>query len=157
MTAIASERPVKTTGRQFQTSKFLWGGLGGLAPVLASLVVVDAEMIANWADQNNIYSTIGYAVRVAGLFAIGGIWAYLHKSEKEPLKLFQLGVVAPAMISGMISASNVHDQRTGELTAFGGFSLAVISQASADEHEPPKPEPPEPTPTDEFIDGLLGR
>ena len=49
----------------------------------------------------------GYAVRALVLCYMGGMIAYLYKDEKSPLKIFQLGLAAPALITAFINAHNV--------------------------------------------------
>ena len=121
-------------------------------------------------------TVIGYAVRVFGLFLVGGLWACLHKSEADPKKLFQLGIVAPAMITGMISASNVHTDNGAvarsqpQVTADVSPAAPQVSARAPNssrgipqdrfanrETSPGGQPPPDPKPVDEFIRGLLGR
>ena len=73
--------------------------------------------------------------------AIGGLWAYFHRSEVEPLKLFQLGIVAPAMITGMINASNVSNQAQPGDSAWLDLRFALISSAHAADGDPQPPPP----------------
>lgn len=142
-------------------SRFLWGGLGALAPTVISLAILDhsslVDYIANMDEET--FKLVGYGFRVVVLFAIGGLWAYFHRSEVEPLKLFQLGIVAPAMITGMINASNVSDQVRPEDSAWLDFSISLISSAHAEEtaQPPPAPPPSQQSPVDQFINGVLGR
>ena len=137
--------------------RFLWGGLGALAPTVISLAILDHASVADYIshiDQKTI-ELGGYGFRVLALFAIGGLWAFFHRSEVEPLKLFQLGIVAPAMITGMINASNVSGQARPGDSAWLGFP-ALIASAHAQEVTPPPP-PDQPSPVDQFIQGFLGR
>jgi hypothetical protein len=46
-------------------------------------------------------------VRVIALFYLGGIVAFLHKNENSAVKIFELGIIAPALITTIINASNV--------------------------------------------------
>ena len=48
---------------------------------------------------------LGYFARLIAAMAIGGFWAYLHKEEHNRMKVFQLGVVAPAMIAVILYAN----------------------------------------------------
>jgi hypothetical protein len=84
--------------------KIFIGGLGALTPILMNLLVVDFRAL-----QVNIttYSVIGYILRVIILFYLGGLIAFFHKDEKSPVKLFQLGIAAPALITAFINAGNV--------------------------------------------------
>lgn len=136
--------------------RFLWGGLGALLPILVTVAVADHLVIQKYvewfvAGDAQSYRLIGYGIRVVGLFILGGLWASFHRSECEPLKLVQLGIVAPAIISGMISADNLDRSRGGE----SAWSLSLIGTAHAQE-PPPAPEPA-PSPLEQIIQGLLGR
>lgn len=161
------------------TRRFLWGGIGGLAPILATFLILEGDIIGRYlselASGGSVMTVIGYTVRVIGLFIVGGLWASLHKSERDPKKLFQLGIVAPAMITGMISASNLNTEtamapRSGDMASVqierptsqgalapsggGTSSRGVILNREQPETEPP---PPDPNPVKSFIRGLLGR
>ncbi len=142
-------------------TRFLWGGLGALAPTIISLAILDHSLLADYAANidEETFKLVGYGFRVLALFAIGGLWAYFHRSEVEPLKLFQLGIVAPAMITGMINASNVSDQVRPEDSAWLNFPISLISSAHAEEttQPPPAPQPDQQSPVDQFINGVLGR
>ncbi len=162
------------------TRRFLWGGIGGLAPILATFLILEGEIIGRYlsdlASGGSAMTVIGYTVRVIGLFVVGGLWASLHKSERDPKKLFQLGIVAPAMITGMISASNLNTKtgmvpRSGDMasvqverpapaptarapSAGGTSSRGVILNSEQPQTDRP---PPDPNPVESFIRGLLGR
>jgi len=133
---------------------FLWGGIGALVPSILTFTLVDhdvvARYVAGFAEGRTTYDAIGYAVRILVLFVLGGFWAFLHKGEREPMKLVQLGMLAPAMITGMINAANLSEERNPGVES--AFSLALIAPAWAQE----RPDAP-PSPIDEFVRGLLGR
>jgi hypothetical protein len=143
-------------------SRFLWGGLGALAPTIISLAILDHSSLAHYISNidEETFKLIGYGFRVLVLFAVGGLWAYFHRSEVEPLKLFQLGIVAPAMITGMINASNVSNEATPGDSAWLNFPVALISSAHAAEGDPSPPQQPatdQQSAVDQFINGVLGR
>jgi hypothetical protein len=151
-----------SSGESTGYSRFLWGGLGALAPTIISLAILDHSSIAHYISNidEETFKLVGYGFRVLALFAIGGLWAYFHRSEVEPLKLFQLGIVAPAMITGMINASNVSSQATPGDSAWLDFPIALISSAHAADGNtlpPPPPPPNQQSPVDQFINGVFGR
>jgi hypothetical protein len=84
--------------------KIVLGGLGALTPVILNLITVDLRTVFNGLA---LIAVAGYLVRVLVLFYLGGLVAYLHKTESSPIKLFELGIVAPALITSMLNASNV--------------------------------------------------
>ena len=160
-------------------NRFLWGGLGGLAPILATFVILEAHTIGLYLEElhqgGSMLTLIGYGVRVIGLFVVGGLWAGLHKSEVDPKKLFQLGIVAPAMITGMISASNINAsadevemtslERPAAMAQLTERSTGgeVMTRSVMSQREDPQPDqtgqprPRDTEPVKSFIRGLLGR
>jgi hypothetical protein len=83
-------------------AKILIGGLGALAPIILNLLVVDLQ-----TTFTNITFLVvfGYLIRVGVLFAIGGGMAYFHKDERNALKLFEIGIVAPALITALMNGT----------------------------------------------------
>lgn len=135
--------------------KLLLRGVGGLIPVLAALAIADAEKISqalSLIGETANYELAGHGLRILALFVIGAIWAYFHGSENDPKKLIQLGIVAPAMITGMVQASNVQDLRSGKEETSLSFSIVSVAHAS---HKRGHVDPP--SPLDRFIKGLWGR
>jgi hypothetical protein len=55
--------------------KVLWGGLGGICPVLIMLITMDLQ---SWISNFNIYKIVGFLIRTLVLFALGAIIANLH-------------------------------------------------------------------------------
>lgn len=139
-------------------TRFLWGGLGALAPTIVSLSLLDIETITLRLEEHSAAAWItGYSVRVTALFVLGGLWAYLHKTEHDTTKLFQLGIVGPALITGMLNASNAHHAQYPDAQAYiGGVSFTFIEEAHA--HGEDRPLPPSLPPSGEdFIKGIIGR
>ena len=48
---------------------------------------------------------LGFVLRVAGATFVGAIWGFVHRPEFDPQRAFQIGMVAPATIFGMIYAN----------------------------------------------------
>ena len=84
--------------------KFLIGGLGALAPAIISLLVADLNAILLGLT---LLVCIGAFIKISVLFCVGGFVAYLHKEERNPVRIFELGIVAPALITGVINANNI--------------------------------------------------
>lgn len=95
-TPISGEKPLSTR------DKILIGGLGALTPIIMNLLVIDLEKLL---INLTVISVIAYIIKVAILFYIGGIVAYLNKDEQKPIKLFQLGIYAPAMIIAFMNTN----------------------------------------------------
>ena len=94
-------------------------------------------------------------MNVLSLFVIGGLWAWMHKTETDPRKLFQLGIVAPAMITAMMNTANMN-VKDGEQHAFD-LSFSIVSTAYA-AHTSDKAKTTQTlSPLDKFIRGFLKR
>ena len=83
--------------------RLLWGGLGGISPVLLMLVTKD---IQNWMNSFTYLSLIGFIIRALALFIVGAMLSSLQ-NEKSKLKAFQLGIVAPAMLTTFINGTKL--------------------------------------------------
>ncbi|MGB0929955.1 MAG: hypothetical protein ACPGVB_04220 [Chitinophagales bacterium] len=98
---VTGEKPLSTR------DKILIGGLGALTPIIMNLLVIDLEKLL---IHITIISVIAYIIKVAILFYIGGIVAYMNKDEQKPIKLFQLGIYAPAMIIAFMNTNPLTDE-----------------------------------------------
>lgn len=89
--------------------RFGIGGLGGLLPLLATLVAIDLSAIASLIDSGGftLGLFVGYAIRILGLFALGGIMAALNSEIRNPLALVQIGIAAPALITSYMSGAAI--------------------------------------------------
>jgi len=98
-----------------KTSVFLLGALGGLLPILVSLVTVDLAPIIDHASSLTLGNYVGYAIRVVVLLILGGTIAALNKDVQQPLTLVQLGIAAPALVTSYINgASPATEQRAAQ-------------------------------------------
>ncbi len=113
-----------------KTSKKIFiGGLGALTPIILNLMVVDLEVLL---VNVTFFAVLGYVLRVVVLFYLGGLIAFLHKDETSPVKIFELGIVAPALITAMLNAGQIDVPKTGtEATSTPAISLFFISAAYA--------------------------
>lgn len=83
------------------------GALGGISPIIISLLVVDIVQLFN---ETGLMDGIGLAIRFLVLIFIGGLVGYLHNKEEEPFKLFQLGIAAPALLTTAINGNSIANQ-----------------------------------------------
>jgi hypothetical protein len=98
---------VSTATELTMRSKILIGGLGALTPIILNLLVVDLKTTFTTITAVVV---LGYLIRVGVLFAIGGGMAYFHKDERNALKLFEIGIVAPALITALMNGTtNIKD------------------------------------------------
>jgi hypothetical protein len=89
-------------------TKLVLGGLGSLAPLFLSFLAIDSKTVFVGLT---LAVLLGYAARVVILFVIGALTAYLNK-ETNRFKAFELGIVAPALISTYIGAANPNNKGT---------------------------------------------
>jgi hypothetical protein len=113
-------------------TRFWIGGGGALLPLLVTLLAVDIGPMIDNAPHLTIGTYVGAAIRYLVLFTIGGIVAALNSDEVQPIKLVQLGIAAPALISTYVNAQppkplSVQTATTHSLM----LSLDVISSAHA--------------------------
>lgn len=84
-------------------TRFILGGIGGLAPIILFLVNLDFE---RYVADATTWKTVGYVVRAMLLFLLGGFVAYLHETENKRITLFLVGVSAPSLIAGYLSTAS---------------------------------------------------
>jgi hypothetical protein len=107
--------------------RLLLGGLGGATPIVVQAVfTAEGEQIVRWLMTLDAHwlELLGFLIKAVFLFLLGALWAYLHKSERDRLKVFQLGIVAPAVLAGMISAQ-ARDAELAPDAADPGASTSV--------------------------------
>ncbi len=106
--------------------RILIGGIGAIAPVLLSLMVIDLKTLLL---SLTAVTVISYLLRAIVLFAVGALVAWLHKSERDQFKLFQLGMAAPALVLTGLNGSNVSLPESP--SAANQASWSIISPAYA--------------------------
>jgi nucleoside diphosphate kinase len=145
----------KKEGAAMKTKdKILIGGLGALTPIIMNLLVVDFRLLGNLT----FIAFLGYLVRVIVLFYLGGLVAYLHKSEKNPIKLFELGIVAPALITALLNGGNVDVLKSSgdsARTAAVGLASEALAQPPQ-EGEVKTYQRTSQSPMQQFFQGLTG-
>src|SRR5713101_5605949 len=112
--------------------RIVLGGLGALTPVIVNLVILDLEVMLSQATR---FVVLGYALKVLALFYLGAMVAYLHSDEHKPFKVFQLGIVAPALIVAALNAQvgrAATQMDRGTPTSQGAYqSFFAVSEARA--------------------------
>lgn len=112
--------------------KIFIGGVGALVPMFATFPVDD--YLEFFYHPDRILFVSGFLIRAVALFAVGSFWVYLHKSEHDPMMVFQLGIVAPAMILGIVNANNVTSDTSGQMAPDSQRSLnswSIVTTALA--------------------------
>ncbi len=100
---MATEKKEKTPLKNLSTrQKMILGALGALTPSLINLYAVDLVTLFKDTETLTWPYIAGYSVRVLILILYGSLIAFFHKEENSPVKLFQLGAAAPALITIML-------------------------------------------------------
>ncbi len=125
-----------------EKTRLLIGGIGALVPIAANLLVVDFEGLAvgfSW------FKIIGYVVKAAVLFGLGALIVYFHPKEMNRLKLFQLGLGAPALILSVLNGASVQHAKGAEAADAGtpSAALELPFEGTAYALEPPQAPPGE--------------
>lgn len=84
-------------------NKIMLGGFGALTPILLNLLAVDLRQPL---QDLTVLVFFGYVIKILILFSIGGVVAFLHQEEINPARLFELGIIAPALITAMVNGNN---------------------------------------------------
>ena len=108
-------------------NKIFIGGLGALTPIILNLLVIEFEVLLL---KLTLFAILGYLIRVIVLFYLGGLIAYLHKDENSPVKIFELGIVAPALITAMLNAGQIDVPKT-TLPTEGSATSSIMFISSA--------------------------
>ena len=108
-----------------RTGAFLLGALGGLLPIVVSLLTIDLAPIIDHPESLSIGNYVGYAIRVAVLIVLGGTMALLNNEVKQPFSIVQLGIAAPALVTSFVNGA------TANAALPAHAYLSIISQAQA--------------------------
>jgi hypothetical protein len=144
------QNPLTLTNRE----RFLIGGVGGLAPVLMYLATGDFERFFSHLAVN---IAAGYCVRAIILFFIGGFVVSLYRDEKQRIKIFQLGLGAPAMLAGLLATNSASPPKpAASLVPNAPFLAVVHAQAAPSKDEIKRFTLPTPSAVGQFVEGLTG-
>jgi len=107
--------------------KVVIGGLGALTPLILHLLVVDLQ---GWLLTLAPFVVVGAILRVSALCYLGG----------NAIKLFELGIVAPALIMGLLHGAPEADRLSRGRTDEGlwVFDLLVTPVSAASPTSKPK-------------------
>jgi hypothetical protein len=138
------------------------GAIGGLSPIIVTLAVTDVATIQQiiehgFAPTGSVASFAGWTVKVLVLMTIGGLVAFFYESETSKLKLLQIGIAAPAILTSMVNGANVSAKTAG---LWGDRPRPVqVAQALTPGDEAPVVVlfQRKPSPFDCFVRGLIDR
>lgn len=86
--------------------RFWIGGGGALLPLLVTLIATDLSSIIDHYDLLTPGLVVGTGIRYLALFVLGGIVAMANTDEQKAIKLVQLGIAAPALISSYLNVGS---------------------------------------------------
>jgi hypothetical protein len=86
------------------TQRFFIACLGALTPIITNLLVVDLNTTLN---NLSVIEGANYAIRLCALCASACVVVFLNSDEVRPVKLFQLGVMAPALLTSLINGATI--------------------------------------------------
>ncbi len=89
-------------------------GVLGAAIVAIATYPVSEKGYADLIIKRDYFEWLGFALRLAGMSALGAVWGFIHRPESDPKRALQLGMVAPAAIAGMIYANLDSTTATGK-------------------------------------------
>lgn len=134
---MANELEVRTSPTMNRSTRFAIGGLGGLLPIIASLITVDLAVFSALIDKQDftLGICVGYAVRVLCLFVLGGIIAALNSEVVNPMSLVQIGIAAPALVTSYLNGAALvrSTDQARAATPTASISDLIISNAHADD------------------------
>ncbi|MGY3033886.1 hypothetical protein ACVIIV_003056 [Bradyrhizobium sp. USDA 4354] len=111
-----------------RTGAFLLGALGGLLPILVTVLAVDLAPFIDHPEVLSVGNYVGYAIRVVVLIFLGGMMALLNNEVKQPFAIVQLGIAAPALVTSFINGAT-----PAKPPAVQHASFSIVSVAYADE------------------------
>jgi hypothetical protein len=92
---------------QESLNRMMIGCLGAMTPILINLLAVDLQTTLS---NVTLIEGLFYLVRLILLCVAACIVIFLNSDESKPIKLFQLGVAAPALLTGMINGAAINKQ-----------------------------------------------
>ncbi len=136
--------------------KILIGGLGALTPIILNLLIID---FSTTLENLKLAVLISYFIRVVVLFYLGGIVAFLHKEESNAIKLFELGIAAPALITAIINAHNIDTAKINNAAGkkeISSITFVTRAYAQTGDKQLKSFSLPEETTIEQIKRGLLG-
>jgi len=132
--------------------------LGGIAGAIVGATSFPIE-----SGYGDVFTTFdagivsGFGARLVFFGVLGAVWAYVHDDETNRRKVFELGLVAPAMIAGLVVANAPPAANIAKaLSNIDGFE--IVSTAFAQNAPATPVEPPiQQGFTERFIKGLVGK
>jgi len=115
---------------------FWMGGLGAIAPIFLSLLTLDVSTV--FATTSPLV-VLGYLVRASLLFLAGGLYVWIyHADEKVRSRIFEFGVLAPALLTTAVNGLQVpKPSSTGAAGPVVHPAVILVGEAFADQGDVP--------------------
>lgn len=130
-------------------------------PVLLMVISIDFVVAFSNPETISPLNIVGLMVRYAALFFVGGFIAYLHTSEKQPFKLFELGISAPALITSLVAANGIsgptQPERKTSVNPAAMLFLQIGSAHAAEESGKAATPNSAPPAWSQIVDGITGK
>jgi hypothetical protein len=111
--------------------KVLLGAIGAITPLALNLLVVDQLTLTGLT----VLTSVGYVIRVIALTGLGVLVVFLNRDEDNRLRIFQLGLAAPALVTALLNGANqrtlLETQQFVRPSSAALFSLPVVHAAQA--------------------------
>jgi len=91
--------------------KLLLGGLGASMPLLLSLLTVDLQTSLQHVTKIVL---VGYLIKWIVLFGVGAFVVFLYSDETNKMKIFQLGITAPALLMMFVNSNSIKPEVKAE-------------------------------------------
>ena len=90
------------TAEMTVVQKMILGAVGAVTPWALNLLVVDQLTLVNLT----VLVCVGYTIRLLVLVGLGSLIVYLNIDEENRMRIFQLGVAAPALVTALLNGAN---------------------------------------------------
>ncbi len=111
--------------------RFWIGGGGALLPLLVTLIATDLSSIIDHYDLLTPGLVVGTGIRYLALFVLGGIVAMANTDEQKAIKLVQLGIAAPALISSYLNVGSPSGGALADMSLVRPAMAAPMAESGA--------------------------
>lgn len=132
--------------------RIMLGAIGGGLVALIGYPIPAYESIVVFGGVGLI---VGLVIRGVGFAFLGGLWAYMHRQESNRFRVFQLGLLGPAIVSAMVSG-NAQRVEVSPADFQPRIGMQLIAPAYGAEESKPGTARPVPSTWDIIIRGILG-
>jgi hypothetical protein len=115
------------------TQKMILGAVGAVTPLALNLLVIDQLTLVHLT----FLACVGYAIRVLVLIGLGSLVVYLNIDETNRMRIFQLGVAAPALVTALLNGANQRNLVQAQQFVTPQTAGILVASLHAQEAAPP--------------------